>query len=60
VKTVHQPELLTASRVRNEVITIPSVGISQSRQSAAITSLAVAVARPWRVVTWLGQPAAAR
>jgi hypothetical protein len=60
VMTVHQPELLAASRVRKEVTTIPAVGITHSRQSATMTSLAAGLARPRRAVTWSRHPSAAR
>jgi hypothetical protein len=33
VSARHQPELFAASEVRNEVITVPAVGIAHSRQT---------------------------
>jgi hypothetical protein len=46
VMTVHQPELLTASTVRNEVTTTPIVGTSHSKQSTSRTTLTTRLARP--------------
>ena len=46
VMTVHQPEVLAASGVRNEVTMIPMVGISHRRQSSSRTILTTGVAAP--------------
>ena len=49
VMTVHQPEVLAASGVRNEVTMIPMVGISHSRQSTSRTILTTGEAFPGRL-----------